>query len=208
MRAVLVLNGERPAPSLLRALAEEAPVFAADGGASACAEAGVKPAWVLGDFDSVDPAALPADWTCIREVNQMLTDFEKLIPRLPTEVQEITVLGGLGGRLDHLLSNLICAARLPEAWRVRFAGEGMQLIRVTPSTPLELDLPPGTRISLLALSPAEGVTATGLRWPLREACLGPGPGGGLGQSNLSSGPVAVSVRQGGLWAWVESELRI
>lgn len=199
MNAVLVLNGDPPDPGRLRELAARWPVYAADGGALACSAAGVRPELVAGDFDSVDPDSLPETWTLRRTPDQALTDFEKLLRCLPGEVDDLTVLGGLGKRLDHLITNLLAAAALPAGVAVRFEDRGQELIRVTPKRPLEFAPRAEIPLSLLPIAAATGVTTTGLRWNLDDADMGPGVG--LGQSNRVVGPVRVGIRGGTLFVW-------
>jgi thiamine pyrophosphokinase len=50
---------------------------------------------------------------------------------------------------------------------------------------LELDLAPGTRVSLYPLGPARGLVSEGLRWPV--AGLELSPEGRIGTSNLALG---------------------
>ncbi len=199
MRAALVLNGPPPTASLLRRLADEMPVYAADGGATACMAAGVEPDWIIGDFDSVDPKSLPSHWLLLRETDQHSTDFEKVLRRLPPGLGELHILGGLGGRTDHFLSNLICAGALAETLKICFYGDGETLCRVTPRRDFVREFPQNTILSLLALSPVHGVCATGLQWPLDHADLGPGLG--LGQSNRTGGDVHIRVQKGSLWVY-------
>jgi len=199
MRAALVLNGTAPDPALLRQVAGEMKVYAADGGATACLAAGVEPEFVLGDFDSVDPESLPGHWRIVREADQNLTDFEKLLRHLPPGLEEILILGGLGGRLDHQLSNLIVAGGFAEIRKICFYGNEEMLCRVTPRCDFVREFPQNTLLSLLALSPVHGVHATGLKWPLGNAGLGPGLG--LGQSNRTEGPVHIRVQKGALWVY-------
>lgn len=201
MRIAVVLNGEACSPARLRAVAASARVFAADGGARACRAAGVRPERVVGDFDSLEVGGLPGDWVCVEDADQNFTDFEKVLRRLPAGMTSLTVLGGLGGRLDHAWNNRVAAAGLPAALPVCFAGERETLWRITPACPFAGELEAGGLVSLLPMGAVEGVTASGLRWGLSEASLGPGLG--IAQSNRVEGPVRVSVRSGVLYLWTD-----
>jgi len=199
MNVTVVLNGEPPSPERLRRAAEESAVYAADGGAKACRTASVRPAAVVGDFDSQDRAELPGEWDCVADTDQNFTDFEKVLRRLPEDMTSLTVLGGLGGRLDHVWNNLTLAAGLRETLRVCFAGERETLWRVTPGCPWSLDLASGALVSLLPLGAVSGVCSRGLRWELRGGALGAGKG--LAQSNVAEGPVEIALRSGVLYLW-------
>lgn len=199
MQAALLLNGRSPGAHLLRRIAEEMPVYVADGGVHACLAAGVKPALVLGDLDSLGAAVLPADWKVVLAEDQAYTDLEKLLAFLPGDICQLTVVGALGGRMDHCLSNLITLAALPEDWEICLLTEREQMVRVTPTRPYAGEGAAGRLLSLLAPGGAFGVCSEGLRWELEEARLGPGLG--LGQSNRSSARCRIRVREGMLWVW-------
>lgn len=200
MTIVVVLNGAPPAPERLRKLAASYPVVAADGGAMSCFEAGVKPLWVAGDLDSAVRSRLPSDWELRHYPEQTRTDFQKVMGDLGPEVTEVLILGGLGRRTDHLITNLMIAATLDATLRIRFETEEEVLFRVTPEVEFERDLPPGQVLSLLPLPEAAGVQTRGLRWNLDQAEMR--SGGQLGQSNEVTGPVSVTVSAGCLYVWM------
>lgn len=201
MKAVIVLNGEPPLEARLRELAASYPVFAADGGTEACVRAGVKPEWVAGDFDSFPLENIPDDW--VRKVypEQDRTDFQKVLASLPPEVDSIRILGGLGRRTDHTLTNLLIASALPGHLQVCFEREGERVVRITSRCPLEIELPAGATLSLLPLCEVTEVHTTGLKWNLSGHSMGPGQQ--LGQSNQVEGPVTVRVGRGSLFGWWE-----
>jgi len=201
MKALIVLNGEPPALSVLRDLARDAAVYAADGGAAACLEAGVTPELVAGDFDSLSPAQLPPDWVYREFPEQDRSDFEKVLGCLPPEISRITVLGGLGKRVDHLWNNLLIAAALPPDREVGFLDARQRLIRLTPEAGFHQTLPPDTTISLLPCGTVSGVNTRGLRWDLQAEELGSGRQ--LSQSNRVEIPeVSVTLEQGTLYVWL------
>jgi thiamine pyrophosphokinase len=197
MHAAVVLNGKPPSSEFLRRVTEGSAVYAADGGALACLAAAVRPLKVVGDFDSLGGAPLPEDWVCELDSDQNTTDFEKVLSRLPEPLTSLTVLGGLGGRLDHTWNNLVIAAGLPEALKVCFLSEDESLWRVTRVCPLRLDVQSGSTVSLLPMGMVKGVCTEGLRWELEQGTLGPGEG--LAQSNVALGTLAVSVQEGCLF---------
>lgn len=199
MKAVLVLNGAPPPAERLQELAQIHPIYAADGGAVHCLSAGVRPEWVAGDLDSVSSAPLPEDWDLHHHPEQTRTDFQKVMADLPSDVQDILVLGGLGGRVDHQLTNLLLAAGFPSALSISFEHGQEVLVRVTPQQAYRKELPIGATLSLLPLTEAFGVTTSGLRWNLKDATMK--AGGQLGQSNEVTGPVTCTVAQGSLFVW-------
>ena len=110
-------------------------IICCDGGLDRAIELGVKPTILLGDFDSSERFAVPDDFDDIEESNEDATpdenasisdndksDEAELIV-LPHEkdatdteaavdlayergARVITIIGGLGGRLDHTMANL------------------------------------------------------------------------------------------------------
>lgn len=202
MKAVLVLNGETPDPARLKFLSSKYRVYAADGGAAVCLVAGVRPEWVAGDFDSIDPAELPEDWKKLYIPEQNRTDFQKLLCSLPEEIGELRILGGLGRRLDHLLTNLLIATEVSSAIQLVFETEGQVLHRVTSDCPFQKALPIGSSLSLLPLARVTGVRTEGLKWNLHGGNMGPGIQ--LGQSNRVEGPVVIRIVRGCLFVWTES----
>lgn len=203
MRAVVVLNGEPPTVSRLQELAAKGPVYVADGGATICLQAGIRPEWVAGDLDSSDMEAFPEDWEVHHHPEQTRTDFQKVMGDLPEEITEVLILGGLGGRMDHQLTNLLLASGEPETLGLTFEHGRVRLIRITPSRPFQRDLPVGTTLSLLPVSPASGVQSTGLRWNLNGVEMKAGVQ--LGQSNEVTGPLQITVDAGSLFAWFEQD---
>lgn len=187
MKVLIVLNGEPPEASLLAWRAEEADyVAAADGGAHALLDAGLRPDLIVGDMDSFAPETLaPSDTPpqVLREPDQDSTDFEKALRNLPTDAppEQIILLGATGGRSDHFLTNLLVASEIPEETRVALDAGDEFIERVTPARPVRIVGRKGSVVSLLPLATAEGVTTEGLRWELKDARMAPGLL--LGQSN-------------------------
>ena len=152
MRALIVLGGDAPEPALLAACAGQADLtIAADSGLAAFDAAGLAPDLLIGDMDSIDPALL------------------ERYGNLPQErlccVKGITLLGALGGRLDHALANLMLLVRAHRAGVfAEILGEGVRVIRVPGKAVLHGAK--GDTVSFLPLGDARGVTLTGFFYPL------------------------------------------
>ncbi|MDF3130454.1 thiamine diphosphokinase [Kiritimatiellaeota bacterium B1221] len=200
MKAVLVLNGEPPDLQRLQSLAKSLPVYAADGGAQVCMAAGVQPEIVVGDFDSQSLTDLPPEWTHTVIPDQNSTDFQKLLSVLPDAVDEIRILGGLGKRLDHMLTNLMIASDIDGKMKLVFESQEEVLYRITPDHPFERELAPGSTVSLLPFERVEAVESEGLKWNLEGRDMGVGIQ--LGQSNCVESPkVKISIKAGALYVW-------
>lgn len=141
--AILVSGGPQPSAALLvqlRAKLPQAPLLCADRGAELCRIAGVVPDGLLGDMDSLSAAT--RSWLDGQGVPEIVYPSEKndsdqalaTAQLFADGAEEIIVLGGLGGRMDHELANmmeLVGAGRAGRSivyWddtnRLRYIGPG------------------------------------------------------------------------------------
>lgn len=199
-------------------------VLAADGGYRALYSLGYTPDLLLGDFDSLGDLPLPPDLPVLRfPARKDDTDTGLALRHgLDRGYRDFALYGCAGGRVDHLLANLQSMARVsrlgaairlaaPEydAWALTGPAPDTSASDVPaphasapdgPAATLTLpDRPGGTLVSVFCHGDrAEGVTLTGLSYPLDGADLtGDFP---LGVSNrrLEGQPATVSVRRGTL----------
>lgn len=197
-------------------------VLAADGGYRALCSLGYTPDLLLGDFDSLGDLPLPPDLPVLRfPARKDDTDTGLALRHgLDRGFRDFALYGCAGGRVDHLLANLQSMARVSRLGAtIRLAAPEYDAWALTgpapdapaPATPAApgalapaavLALPPrpgGTLVSVFCHGDrAEGVTLTGLSYPLDGADLtGDFP---LGVSNrrLEGRPATVSVRRGTL----------
>jgi thiamine pyrophosphokinase len=200
--AVVVANGEFVHPEWLLRLVDEADiVIAADGGANWLASLGRVPDVLVGDMDSVAPAVLRA----LEEGRCRLARHRRDKDKTDTELalteacslgaKRITILGALGGRIDHALANVLLLA-MPQLegvqtvifdgrstlWVVRGAGAIRGVV--------------GDLVSLIPLAgDAEGVKTQGLAYPLHNETLRFALARGI--SNVLNEPVGrVSLQRG------------
>jgi thiamine pyrophosphokinase len=167
-------------------------LVAADGGANVAIAAGRLPDVVIGDFDSLDAAtrvAIPAE-RLHHVAEQDSTDFEKCLQRITAPL--ILALGFTGARIDHELAVWNVLARRMDRRCIVIGGE--DIVFVAPPR-LELDLAPGTRVSLFPMSPVRG-DSVGLRWPIGGIDFA--PGGRSGTSNEALGPVRMTFEGGAM----------
>ena len=194
-------------------------VVAADGGYRALYSLGYTPDLLLGDFDSLGDVPLPADLPVLRfPVRKDDTDTGLALRHgLEQGFRDFALYGCAGGRVDHLLANFQSMARVSRLGAtVRLAApdyDAWALTGPAPNAPAPaapdalapaavLALPPrpgGTLVSVFCQGDrAEGVTLTGLAYPLSDAALtGDFP---LGVSNrrLDGQRATVAVRRGTL----------
>jgi thiamine pyrophosphokinase len=208
--ALVVADGDVD-EQLLRALMTEPGdgrlCIAADGGAARVLDQGLAPDLVIGDFDSLAPAARERLASLGVEMRASGRDKDEsdmelcLLAALAAGARSITILGALGlVRPEHTVANLllladprldgvevVVAGRGSRAWRIgSAAGRGETAIHGHA----------GDFVSLLPLGgTVSGVTTHGLRFALRDASLPVGPSRGL-SNELVSAAARVASRRG------------
>lgn len=199
--AVVITGGDRiaarPPPADL--------VIAADSGLEHAQSLGLSVDVVVGDLDSVeaDPlAAAEADGAAVERhpVDKNATDLELAIAAAHARgASRVVVLGGAGGRLDHLLANALLLgsdayAAMRLEWRV--GPSAVVVVRGEAAIAGE----PGDLVTLLPLGgPATGVTTSGLRWALAGDTLQPGSTRGV-SNELTGTEAGVAITGGVLLA--------
>jgi thiamine pyrophosphokinase len=175
---VVVAGGGEVAPAVLAHLPAGAPVVAADSGLDAALALGLRVDVVVGDLDSVTPAALAAAEAAgarveRHPVDKDATDLALALTTasslLGADGGEIVVLAVEGGRLDHLLAGVLALADAAHAGRRIRAHLGTATLHVLhgPGEVAQLG-PPGAVVTLVPVGgPAVGVRTEGLRYPLR-----------------------------------------
>jgi len=202
---IVVVGGDAPDPETVAQLdlPEGAVVIAADSGVDHALAAGLHVDVAIGDFDSVSPRGLDQVTAAGARVERHPaakdhTDLELAMDEaLGSGAPDVIVLGGDGGRRDHLFANLLLlsspryrtlhiAAYLGRS-RVHVLHEG-QVVR--------LGGEPGEVVTLLPVhGPAYGIRTSGLRYPLRGEVLPAGTTRGV--SNVLETPPAEVRLDGG-----------
>ncbi len=180
---VTLVGGGDVAPGALARALERAPrLVAADSGADRALAAGHRPEAVIGDLDSLSPAARVQLGAARlhRIAEQETTDFDKALRSIVAPF--VLAVGFTGPRLDHTLGVFNALARHPDR---RCLVLGAQDVCFLAPHDLALQLVPGTRLSLFPLGAVSG-TSEGLRWPIGG--IGFAPAGLTGLSNEVSAP--------------------
>jgi thiamine pyrophosphokinase len=208
---VVVTGGDAIDPRHADDLPAGATVIAVDSGVGQAQRLGLAIDLAIGDFDSVDPphlARAEADGAAVARhpVVKDATDLElALDAALALGPSRIHVLGGHGGRLDHLLGNLLVLAAPAYATATVTARMGRARVTVVREG-AELTGPIGDLVSLLPVhGSARGITTHGLLYPLRGEDLPPGTTRGL-SNELVAAPAAVHLEHGVLLAVQPGEL--
>jgi len=173
-RPLLVANGPVHWTEELSALASRAePLFAADGGANHLGRIGLRPTAVVGDLDSITPGirAFIGEERMIHRPDQDRTDLDKALAYAFDELdlEELTVLGATGGRLDHAAGNLGLLVRRALGERLRFLAYDHQVVAVTGEAILEAV--PGETWSFFTFDPEVRVSIRGVKWPVADISL-------------------------------------
>lgn len=201
---VLVFAGGEPAgPGALASLPADAYVIAADAGVGHARAAGRRIDLAVGDFDSVAPDdldhAVGSGAVVERHpVAKDRTDLHLALERaMATGAAHVIVVGGGGGRLDHLLGNalvLLDPAYAGRRLEARIGDARLDVVR----DQLALVGAVGDLVTLLAVTgPVHGIVTEGLAYPLRGESLEPGSSRGI--SNEQAAPEAsIEVAAGAL----------
>lgn len=186
-------------------------IIAADRGLLFCRENGLRPDYILGDFDSLPAGVLDSyrdSGITIREFNPVKDATDTCIAleyALDAGSSEIWLLGATGGRIDHLLCNIQilksaflrgvpayiidsrCLLTLPVERRFTL-GRGGQYGKFVSFFPLEACV--------------EGLTLRGFKYPLENFTLRNETG--LGQSNEIMSETAEVLWNSGILIMVQS----
>ena len=170
---VVVANGSFPQTALpLRHMHEASDVIACDGAIEALDKAGITPAAIVGDLDSIP--------SCFREryadrihivEDQEINDLTKSVRFAHRSgEQEVLILGATGLREDHTLGNIsLLMDYAPLFRRIEMLSDYGIFTPLRQTTTLASD--PGTQVSLFSLAPSGTISTTGLRWPIRDRQL-------------------------------------
>jgi thiamine pyrophosphokinase len=193
--AVVVTGGDPPRADLLGRLllpAERRVVVAADSGVRHAVALGLRVDRAVGDFDSVDPALLDrveAEGAVVERhpTAKDATDLElALDAAMVHDPARLVVVGGHGGRLDHLLANALVLASGRYAGATVEAVVGDALVSVArPGAAVVVHGRPDDVVTLLPVhGAAHGVRTAGLRYPLRDETLHEGSTRGVSNELL------------------------
>ena len=179
--------------------------IAADSGYENAVTLGERVDLLLGDFDSLKTSELPRDVEQIRvPAEKDFTDTQLAVDTaLKKGADEICIVGGLDGRLDHTLSNLAILEDLSAKRIHATITNGYNRVRYIESTSTLIPKSGYRYLSLLCLSQkAKGVSVEGCKYPLKNATLT--RSFQYAVSNEVDGNCAlISVRKGGIYV-VES----
>jgi thiamine pyrophosphokinase len=150
-------------------------VIAADSGLITAEESGFKPAFIIGDMDSLDDesrlSVYPPERVIRYPHDKDYTDTE-LAFSLAVEkgCDDIWLIGGGGGRIDHLFAirSLFEREHFPRRW-ITDAEDIYCIDSKTEQNELSLNLKKGAVVSVFPLGSGPWKAASkGLKWPLDD----------------------------------------
>lgn len=169
-------------------------VIAVDKGMAAAQELGVELDYAVGDYDSVDPAVLQKVQECFLKTGKPVirtyqpekdaTDTEIAVNlALSLEPSEVVILGATGTRLDHAFANIqVLYQALTREIPAYLVDEHNRIFLADKPFALRKAESFGEYLSLIPLTECvEGLTLTGVKYPLEDAEMT--MGSSLGVSN-------------------------
>ena len=189
-RALVV--GNRPLNSKVIEIAKDALVIAADAGADRLLKFNIVPDWIIGDLDSVSEKTITKleEWTITNKDIQK-TDLEKAVEyAFEKGVEDITIVGWAGGRIDHTLA----ALGLAFDPRIKLIDDKFTVHCVDGEETIEGE--ENTLFSLIAM-PEARISVNGARWNLEHEKLKIG-GRGIHNEIGPSGKATIQCHSGNL----------
>ncbi|MBQ3118531.1 MAG: thiamine diphosphokinase [Clostridia bacterium] len=144
-------------------------IIAADSGYLSAQECGISPDIFIGDFDSVPESEVQSPEVIrLFPVKDMTDTQEAIDVAISRGAEHITILGALGGRIDHTLANLhlLKYARIKGVAAEIADIDSYICLAEKNTTILRRD---GFCLSLIPLTDCNGVSVSGVYYPLNCA---------------------------------------
>lgn len=169
-RGLVVTGGEGPEKGVSLDNRADWTVVAADAGLSRAVRLGIKPDAIVGDMDSLDRPELLHEFNDVEVMRYApakdWTDTEIALNYLwKQDIERITILGGGGGRLDHLLGIVALFDRepYPKQWITN-----RDIITAVDDI-IEFGAPEDGIVSFFPIGPDTcRMRSSGLKWSLDE----------------------------------------
>lgn len=195
--ALIVCNALLPPPKLFESILRRQPlILCADGGANRLAKRGIRPDYIIGDLDSLQPQlreALPSE-QIIHNAGQDNTDLEKALDfAVERGMAKATVIGATGRRPDHTLANFSILLKYHDQIELQFIDAYCSMRIISGETVLEE--PVGRTLSLMPLGRCDGIETEGLAYPLRGETLELGVREGM-SNVITVSPARIRIHKG------------
>lgn len=194
MKNTLIVTGGKTSKEFIKKIINNNKIdkiIAADKGLEILDKIKVSPDYIIGDFDSINKNILEKyEETEIIKLNpeKDFTDTDmalKLAIKLKSE--EIYILGALGNRIDHVISNIhILKQSIDNNIKCKILDENNEIQLIHKGT-YKVEKAGYKYISLIPLTTkAEGITLKGLKYPLNNATLRIGESLGISNEILEN----------------------
>lgn len=197
-RFAILLGGSLTVTERLRRQIAGARVIAADQGMVHASALGLTPELWVGDFDSAGSELTVQYRHVPRRVHAAEKDATDgaiaIAEAVGLGAGEIVMVGGMGGQADHVLGHFGQVLDLARRGIASLMTSGEEEAYPLLPGARQLDLPAGSRLSIVAFTDLAGLDLAGVRWPLadRQVPLG----STLTLSNIAHGPVEIGLREG------------
>lgn len=158
-------------------------VVAADKGMDFFYQQGMKPDYIVGDFDSADPEILQYFQNMGEGQRPVILQFQPKKDETDTELamriamergcDVIHLLGAMGSRVDHMLGNLhLLGNAMEKGVECRMVDANNRIRMVCQGITIAREEQYGKYVSLLPFTPqVKGLTLTGFQYPLEDYTL-------------------------------------
>lgn len=185
MNCLIITGGDMPDTDIVKSFVSKASlVIGVDGAADLLYKNNIMPHVLIGDFDTADPNCVAGlkrgGARVIRlQTEKNETDTEAALDyAIQQGAEDITILGALGGRLDHSISNIMMLVRAGmKGCKCRIIDSSCELY--VSNSHITISGCPGQTISILPLTGEVYVNASGLKYPLDNLLLGWGSSRGV-----------------------------
>ena len=174
MKAFIYSGGSVAPENITEAPTRDDLVIAADSGYENAVLMGVRPDILLGDFDSIGERRIPSEIKILKvPAEKDFTDTQLAVDTaIKNGADEIVIIGGLDGRLDHTLSNL---AILEDMWERKIfcsITDGKNRVRYIENASTLIPRSGFRYLSLIARTKKlRGVEIKGCKYPLDNATI-------------------------------------
>lgn len=188
MRALLVLAGDSPDRHLLMQEYTNADLrIAVDGGLEDFSQLELKPDVIVGDLDSVRAGLVEQYDVPLLQAQAEKNETDSMLAldyAIEQGATEVVMLGALGDRMDHAVSNLLMLRRA-YGKNVQMELKDERQTIMLKNGDFEIHAPQGTTVSLIPARDQATVTASGLYYPLERLTLHCDEGRGVSNTMLS-----------------------
>ena len=202
MKAYIYTGGSVIKENITECPDASALVVSADAGYLLARELGVTPHVAVGDFDTLGEYGFSPSTEVIRlPAEKDVSDTQAAVDvALERGADEIAIIGGLDGRLDHTFANIGIVEELTKKGIPTLITDGCNRVRYLKNSSMLVAKGAFKYLSLVCLGKkASGVTLKGVKYPLHNAILTRSEPSLSISNEITENCALVSVRRGELY---------